>query len=359
MKKIQKIYWKSYLDKIYDPVALRLKLIHSRRKARSIINMVRVERGRTVVSRAMLREIKDYARENFGSTEYWPWLVCYSEIRGEFIKGWVPDDFYQYKLLRAINPVTLCYVSFIKSFDRQLFGDFAHPFIVFKANDTLFDNNRNVIDVETALARIRDSGNEIVLKRESGFGGRDIHFLNSSDVTREMLARKFDYIIQEVAIQHESINAVYPGSINTIRVMTFLGFDSKVRVMFAKMRIGGAGSRIDNMRTGGRAIFFDDSGNCVSDAHNEIGLEVENRHPQTGFEYRKLSLPYLEAALEKCVESHYRYPYIRLIAWDVFIDREGKPVLLEWNSKSPGIWVNECLIGPLWDNQVQDLCRRL
>ena len=358
MKRIRNLYLKSYLDRVYDPLAFRLKINFSRNKARAALKKIRKAKDRTIVNTRMLRQIKMYAREQFGSKAYWPWLACYTELRGEFIEGWVPDDYYQYKLLRAINPVNLCYVSFIKSFDHRLFGDFAMPWIVFKTNDTLFDSNRKVIDTETALERIRATGKEIVLKRESGFGGRDVFFIRPDECTGEMLNRKFDFIVQEVASQHEDIDAVYPGSINTFRIVTFLNFDSRLRVLFSILRIGRDGSRMDNMRTGGCAVFFDDSGKCISNAYNELGLEIESRHPQTGYEYKNLHLPFLNEAKQRCIESHYQYPYLRLIAWDVFIDRSGKPVLMEWNSKSPGIGPVEALIGPLWSSdEIDRLCR--
>ena len=348
MRKIRNLNWKSYLDRVYNPLVLRLKTTSSRNKAQVALNKIRKAKGRSIVNTRMLKQIKMYAHEQFGSKAYWPWLACYTELRGEFIEGWVPDDYYQLKLLRAINPVNLCYVSFIKSLDHCLFRDFAMPWILFKTNDTLFDSNRIVIDKATALEKIRAIDKEIVLKRESGFGGRDIFFIRPDEITGGIFNRKFDFIVQEVASQHKDIDAVYPGSINTIRILTFLGFDSKVRVLLLKMRIGGEGSRMDNMRTGGRAVYFDDSGNCISNAHNDLGLEIESHHPRTGYEYKKLSLPFLDEAKRRCIESHYQYPYLRLIAWDVFIDSSGKPVLMEWNTKSPGFWVNEALIGPLW-----------
>ena len=348
MGNIRNLIWKSYLDRVYRPLAVRSNMISSRNLARDILSKIRKAKGRSIVNARKLKQIKMYAREQFGSKAYWPWLACYTELRGEFIEGWVPDDYFRFKLLRAVNPVKMCYVSFIKSLDHCLFRDFAMPWIVFKANDTLFDSNRNVIDERTALEKIRATGKEIVLKRESGFGGKDIFFIRPDEFTGEMFNRKFDFIVQEVASQHEDIDAVYPGSVNTFRILTFLGFDSRARVLYLKMRIGGDGSRMDNMSAGGRAVFFDDSGNCTSHAHNEIGLEVETHHPQTGYEYKKLHLPFLDEVKRKCIESHYQYPYLRLIAWDVFIDRSGKPILMEWNSKSPGIWVNEALLGPLW-----------
>ena len=348
MGNIRNLIWKTYLDRVYKPLISRSHLNSSRNLARDILSRIRKAKGRSIVNARMLKQIKMYAHEQFCSKAYWPWLACYTELRGEFIEGWVPDDYFRFKLLRAVNPVKLCNVSFIKSMDHCLFRDFAMPWIVFKTNDTLFDSNRNVIDEATALEKIRAAGKEIVLKRESGFGGKDIFFIRPDEITGEMLNRKFDFIVQEVASQHADIDAVYPGSVNTFRILTFLGFDSTVRVLYLILRIGRDGSRMDNISAGGRAVLFDDSGKCITNAHNEIGLEVETHHPRTGYEYKKLHLPFLVEAKRRCIESHYQYPYIRLIAWDVFIDRSGKPVLMEWNSKSPGIWTSEALIGPLW-----------
>ena len=348
LKKLHNVPLNSYLDKLYDPLSIQAKKIQMRKEAKRIIKMVREKRERKVVDRALMSRIREYARENFGSSAYWPWLVCFTEIRGAFHEGWVPCDFYRFHLIKKINPVHSSFLSFTKSFDSRLFGDFSIPYIIFKTNDTLFDMNLNRLDEAAALEKIRAAGGEVVIKKDSGRWGRDIIFVDSSKVEREMLSPKYDIIIQKAFEQHPEIAAVYPRSINTIRITTFLDFDSTVKVKNVVMRIGAGGSRTDNFKTGGHLLFFDEEGRGGTQAYSGITLEPENEHPDTGYAYRDLRITALDLAKEKCIQSHYKYPYLRLIGWDVFIDRENKPRLIEWNGKYPGYWPMEALVGPWW-----------
>lgn len=348
LKKIREVPLNSYLDSIHDPLTLRAKQFHMRQEAKRYIKMVREQKKRTVVDAKLLKKIKAYAHEYFGSKDYWPWLVLYSEIRGEFMEGWVPSDYYRLRLLKKLNPVHSSFLCFKKTFDHRLFGDIASTWIVSKINNTLFDMDMNVLNETSALEKIRAVNGEVVIKKESGRGGKDIDFMDSSQISHEMLSRNFDFLVQEVVKQHQDIAAVYPDSVNTLRITTYMEFSSNVRVLYACMRIGSDGRRVDNHSAGGRVIFFDDSGTCVTDAYHGKTMEVETHHPQTGYQYRNLQISSLERAKEICIRNHYKYPYLRLIGWDVFIDRENNPRLIEWNGKYPGFWPFEAIIGPLW-----------
>ena len=351
LKKIHNIPLNSYLERVCNPLSIHAKKVQMRKEAKRITKMVREKRGRIVVDRVLMNRIREYAHETFGSSAYWPWLVCFTEIRGAFHEGWVPCDFYRFHLIKKFNPVHSSFLSFTKSFDSRLFGDFSIPYIIFKTNDTFFDMDLNRLDEMAALEKIRAAGGEVVIKKDSGRWGRDIIFVDSSKVEREMLSPKYDIIIQKAFEQHPEIAAVYPRSINTIRITTFLDFDSTVKVKNVVMRIGAGGSRTDNFKTGGHLLFFDEEGRGGTQAYSGITLEPENEHPDTGYAYRDLRITALDLAKEKCIQSHYKYPYLRLIGWDVFIDRENKPRLIEWNGKYPGYWPMEALFGPWWSTK--------
>ena len=338
----------SYLKKAYNPLSDRAQMFHSRQQAKRITHLVCKQKESKVVDSTLKKRIKKYAQTWFGSPDYWPWLVLYTEIRGEFHEGWIPCDYYCFRLAGKLNPVESSYLSFKKSFDHRLFGDFSFPYIVFKTNGLFFDMNLNALDEETALKKIQNTEGEVVIKKESGRGGKDITFMEAGQVKRDNLPQAYDYLVQRKAMQHDHINAVYPDSINTIRITTFLDFDATVKVKNVVMRVGTGGSRTDNFKTGGNLLFFDDQGWCKNHAYAGITLEPEHKHPDTGFEYSRLRVTALARAKQRCIESHYKYPYLRLIGWDVFIDRENNPRLIEWNGKLPGYWPMEALVGPYW-----------
>jgi hypothetical protein len=97
----------------------------SRQVSKREIKKIRKIKNERVVKSNLKRKLKEYSSERFGSSSYWPWLELYTEIRGKFEFGWIPNDFYRVKLLNQYNPITSSEISRYKSFDKVVFGDFA------------------------------------------------------------------------------------------------------------------------------------------------------------------------------------------------------------------------------------------
>ena len=51
------------------------------------------------LSPAQRKRIQEYSKDVFGSRRFAPWLELYSAYRGEFIEGWIPENYYMRVLL--------------------------------------------------------------------------------------------------------------------------------------------------------------------------------------------------------------------------------------------------------------------
>jgi hypothetical protein len=126
----------------------RMHLAYSRYLAHRDRKQVVRAKGNSVLTRQVKKQIKAYARERYGSKAYWPYLAFYTELRGEFKRGWLPYDYYRYFILPKINPYYLSYISEQKSFDHILFGEFAiRPLFVFIAG-IYYDAEFKIIEKE-------------------------------------------------------------------------------------------------------------------------------------------------------------------------------------------------------------------
>ncbi len=349
LKKLGQVHLNGLLERVYNPLNLKAKLFHSRNLAKKMTRKARKELGRKVVTPALHRQIKEYAREYFGSSSYWPWLVYFTEVRGSFHEGWIPSDFYVHHLSKKLNPEMVSHLSFCKSFDHRLFGTFSIPPLMFRTHGMFYDADCRIMDTGQAVNLIRQIPGEVVIKKEQGKKGRGILFIDSKEVNPELLLAHDEYLIQEAVEQHPYMNALNPASINTVRITTFLEHDGNISVKYSGVRIGGAGKRTDNVSTGGFFVFVNDEGEALAGACSETGVELYDRHPVTGFQFRELRLPWYKKAVEQCRQSHRSYPYVRCVGWDVFFDLEGRPRLLEWNGRLPGYRLAEMYIGPLWE----------
>ena len=174
-----------------------------------------------MLNRRVKKEIKSYARERYGSKAYWSYLAFYTELRGEFKKGWLPYDYWRYDVLPGLNPRYLSYVSDQKSFDHVLFGDFAiRPLFVFisgnyyNADFELFEKG----ELKKFLSGYNDT---LVVKEGRGTHGLQVRMVHSSEFDPAGLRRGINYVIQPFVKQYKTISDLYPDSINTFRAIMF------------------------------------------------------------------------------------------------------------------------------------------
>ena len=338
-----------------DSFELWRKQENSRKEAIEICRQVTEQKGHSVMTPSLLKQIKRYCKKTFGSSRYWPWIVLYTEIRGEYKEGWVPDDFYKYVLAEKLNKPSSPLLSALKSFDHRLFPGFAVKPLFVKIRKNYFNADGRVLNGADLSEIIRSHSGKLVVKRDSGPSGSAVKFIDASafDISAH-LPGHFSYVIQPAVEQHPAIAAVYDKSVNTLRVVTLIKPGGSIGVLVVFMRFGVNGSRLDNIMTGGRFITFNEDGTSIGKAYDQLGLYRGETHPDTGFHFAGLKVPSYRQAIQQCVYSHTLYPYNRLIAWDVYINTDEEPRLIEWNSL-PGLWRYEAVFGPLWDSSISAL----
>lgn len=331
----------------------RRRLYYSRKAAKRNLELIRSEQGKRVVSPKILKEIKEYARARYGSADFWPWLAVYTELRGEYVEGWVPDDFFSYSLLPCFNPEGITKLSICKTFDHRLFpGQTIEPVAVVlnKCGYTpelspLTDNKFNDL-----LQKLNNQ--ELVVKREGAPSGEDIRFAPARDITKEWFKEGENYVLQPAVRQHADLERLHPSSIATLRVTTFLGKDGSISVKHRSLRYGTGSSKVVN--TSGMFSFISSEGFVSSNIRSQIGTDLGEKHPDSGIRLPGFKVPGLKEAVKLCKTAHYRMPLLRFIAWDLYVEPDGTPKLIEWNTVFPGMWENDALIGPLWSTEEID-----
>ena len=157
--------------------------------------------------------------------------------------------------------------------------------------------------------------------------GRD---LETGEDGKAILHRLGDHFVVQRRLRcAEAISAIYPGSVNTFRVITYR-WREEIRHMPVIMRIGGGGSYLDNVSAGGMFIAVEDDGTLHKTAFTEFCKSFE-RHPDTGLIFEGHRIPGFERVLETAEHMHTAIPQLGCINWDLTIDETGEPVLIEAN----------------------------
>lgn len=138
------------------------------------------------------------------------------------------------------------------------------------------------------------------------------------------------YIVEETIRQHEAMAAFNASSVNTLRMWVVDG-DNGPRVVGAFLRVGRAGSVVDNTAAGGLACAIDlDSGRIVEAMDLQPERNHHRTHPDTGALLWDAEIPYWDSCKTLACNALRILPGARFVGMDVAVTADG-PVVVEYN----------------------------
>ena len=138
------------------------------------------------------------------------------------------------------------------------------------------------------------------------------------------------YIMEEKLNQHELINQLNPSSLNTLRVLTLLEKQGTVNFHTATIRLGRAGSFLNNASRGGLLVYIDPETGIIGKGliGKGFGSGFYDEHPDSKIKFVGMKIPFWEEVIRLCSEAAKCFPYCRDLGWDIAITPDG-PVFVE------------------------------
>ena len=152
-----------------------------------------------------------------------------------------------------------------------------------------------------------------------------------------------DWVCQERVRQHASLAALYEGSVNTLRIVTYLT-NRGVGVAPVTLRLGQGGSKVDNAHAGGMFVSVDDEGRLGAEAYTEYQKRFDH-HPDSGIRFAGHRIEGVGRAVEAAKRSHLAMGSFGFVSWDVCIEESADPVLIEVNLDSQAVWLSQMASG--------------
>ncbi|HKM28648.1 MAG TPA: sugar-transfer associated ATP-grasp domain-containing protein [Anaerovoracaceae bacterium] len=286
----------------------------------------------------------------------------YANTTGTFDPRFIPEDLQKYILSRYFMDQDYIEAFKDKNYTEVLLPDIKHPkTLVHKINGFFRDGDFNPITLEEAVELVfqykRDHAEDraaAIVKptvgTSTGLGIEIIIKTTTKNEIRALLNTKRDNLmVQEVIVQHDDLAQIHPSSVNSIRVMSLFEND-EFKVVSACLRVGRGGSFVDNWGAGGISCGIDQNGVCHGPFYTKAGVAVET-HPD-GFNPEGFAIPGYDNMIKTLKKCQNRVPQLRLISWDVSIDREGEPVFIEWNMKGDSQF-HQLTHGPLYGDDTK------
>lgn len=139
-------------------------------------------------------------------------------------------------------------------------------------------------------------------------------------------------VVEEKLDTHEFFTSINPYTATTIRIVTLVGESQEVLIPFGVVRMGRAGSMVDNYAQGGLAIELDIQDGVMQRGMAKIngGWQAFDEHPDSGIPISREQIPLWAEVVDLCKRAARLLPGLRSIGWDVLLTPNG-PALLEAN----------------------------
>lgn len=286
------------------------------------------------------------------------WYKHYYTMTGTMDPRYIPDDIHQRYIVPHFDNSIYMRSMEDKNLHTLLFPDINRPETVFKQVDGLYCNDDfSLISREEAFSRLESDGNYIIKPTTDTGMGMDIQFfagIPSADALSKLLApyKTNDYIIQRIVKQHPALADYNASSVNTIRIVTLV-FQGKPHILSSILRIGHAGSRVDNVSQGGyQAIIRPDGTLDKSAITYQGGKPVQVEQTDDGKPFKGFAVPAWENIRDTALALAEKLPHLRFIGWDFAIDENGEVVLIEFNCQ---IGQNQGNCGPTFGDLTNEV----
>lgn len=284
-------------------------------------------------------DIKAYFKKHFGRDVPTYWHQYLYSRNGVYSEKYIPASIYFSELVFRLNNNRFGVPYADKGFYDTLFPDVNRPQTIIKNMNGCFFDSSHPIKENEAIEICTNLKNVVIKPTLEGHWGIGVELFHTEkgfipelkiSLKDLFLQYKKNFIIQEKFEQHPDMAKLNPTSVNTIRVLSYRS-QGDIKILYAVVRIGRAGKVIDNETAGGIKADIDLQTGCIKGV--AFGNPKEKTMPKTdsGVVLDKYQIPSFPAILEFVKSLHERMPYFNIIGWDISVDKDGNPAMIEWN----------------------------
>lgn len=309
------------------------------------------------ITREQEQKIKDYWRTYLGEDIDTTYHKYYIDRTGKFDVRFIPDDIFvryidKYLNNRAIEPG----IADKNYFDMYLKGFKMPETYIHLINGIYEDKDYQIVSKDEAIKILASKSNITIKPSMASYGGKNVRFLNNST---EKEVRKFldnktgdNLIFQETVKQSSATAKLHPTSLNTIRIMTLI-MNNEVKILPSAFRMGVGKSLVDNASFGGIYCKINSDGTLSNFAYDALGKRFD-KHPDGG-DFSNVKFYFMDKVKSIVTQAAQRFPHFRLIGWDIAIDEEDNPVIIEANLTMSGLDVIETICEPLFGKYTDEI----
>ncbi len=329
------------IDRLVNAAIAVLSRYKDRQEVNSYINGIRSSyqklSQKVELTKEQEQEIQEYYTKLLGHPIPPDWHRYFTARTGIYSKLYIPTSEYKTNIVGRLNVYPLKRAYTDKNITDLILPDIHQPRIFLKNINGFYYINGQPVTKTEAMNICKGLG-EVIIKPSltgRGVGVRKINIINGEnkndgkDLGAIMDEYKQDYLIEELIRQHPKMNALNPSSINTIRILTYRS-DMDIKVIYSVIRIGRKGQNIDNESAGGISTSISKDGKLGKYAFGAPGADMIE-YTDSGVKLENYQIPSYEKVIDLVKRAHFQLPYFKLMGWDIAIEKDGEPIMIEFN----------------------------
>jgi hypothetical protein len=241
---------------------------------------------------------------------------------------------------------------------------------------TTIGHQLEIRDIETFRTFLETCDQDVVLKPVSSAMGQNIlvlskvggHFESGGEtmsvlrIWEHMRPHLERGLLIEARLRNiPEIDALYPNSLNSFRVVTIKTNDGRWHAPGGMLKLGAGGSEVDNLSSGGLQVCIDEDCKTYNPFDHDKG-ETVTRHPDTGANLDGITLECYRDAVDLALRASEKFCFMGTIGWDIAATPDG-PMIVEGNTRwaprlqrpSRGLITDEIATGLRRHNALSDL----
>ncbi len=286
------------------------------------------------------------------------WHKLYQSINGEFNVSYIPEKFMTTVIELNANEYKRCSVLEDKNILSTLLPAYIKTpeTIVYNSNGFFYNTTKTILSYNDAINEAFNCGQSIIKPTVGTSSGKNVRFLNiingvdtfsqtSIDKLFSLYGKNFT--LQKRLSQCKEVNDIYPNSINTFRITTYV-LNGKIYSTPCALRFGSGGGTLDNIHAGGYGVAVSDEGVLGKYAFKLGRCDCKGKiekHPDTGIIFNGYRIPCFQKILNTAKIAHAYFIGVGFISWDIIIDTDYEPTIIEANLIGQGYWFPQVLHG--------------
>ena len=330
------------INKLVKRILIKLSNYKDKQEMNSYLEGIRLSFNKLVnkkeLTKEQKKEIQDFYSNLLGYHIPLDYHKYFTSRTGIYSKLYFPTSIYKTDIVGRLNVYPLKRAYTDKNISDIILPNIHQPKVFLKNMNGYFYFEGKPVDRNDAIQLCSNLGEVIIKPSLTGRGigvskitiQNGLTNLDEKSIQEVFDVYKEDFLIEELVHQHPLMTALNPSSINTIRIVTYRN-DMEIVVVYTVIRIGRKDKPIDNESAGGISTIINQDGTLGKYAYGSPGND-NIEFTDSGVRLEGYMIPSFSNAIDMVKKAHYQLPYFKLMGWDIAIEEDGTPTMIEFNT---------------------------